>query len=193
MRRWNKHETFANEVEALGADVICFQGLLPPFLSFRRAIRHTHANDVSLRMQRRCSSSMSFRQTWSTCPDSTPSSPAQPGLATASAAAVWAFMARPLSLAAPVAVPVKAEAGLTYRSAVESAGLFGLVGAYPPGLALRKKEESLEQDGRCIILDFGLFVLINVCVACRFTLASSASLPYSTTGSLCSYPQVPPL
>lgn len=78
-----------------------------------------------------------------------------------------------------VAVPVKAEAGLTYRSAVESAGLFGLVGAYPPGIALRKKEESLEQDGRRIILDFGLFVLINVCVACRFTFASSASLPYT--------------
>ncbi|KAL7336757.1 Endonuclease/exonuclease/phosphatase [Rhodotorula toruloides] len=133
---WNEHETFADKVEALGAHVICFQETMLQ--------QHELSTDLV---------DLPEFDAFFACATKTRSGFGGGGVGIHGTAA---FARR------TVAVPVKAEAGLTYRSAVESAGLFGLVGAYPPGIALRKKEESLEQDGRRIILDFGLFVLINV-------------------------------
>ncbi|BGP31529.1 Class II abasic (AP) endonuclease [Rhodotorula toruloides] len=132
---WNKHETFADKVEALGADVICFQETMLQ--------QHELSTDLV---------DLPELDAFFSCATWTRSGF---GGGEVGIHGTAAFTRR------TIAVPVKAEAGLTYRSAVESAGLFGLVGAHPPGIALRKKEESLEQGGRCIILDFGPFVLIN--------------------------------
>lgn len=71
-------------------------------------------------------------------------------------------------------VPVKAEEGLAYDRAFNSAG-FKAIGGYRTGPDL-KHQRKVDSEGRVLALDCGLFILLNVCVPSLRPLSLSFSL-----------------